>query len=200
LLASEWSCAKEVIDGPIANAWAPQRSVVLIDEVDKAPRDFPNDLLGEIERLSFTIPEMRNLRIEASDAYRPVVVLTSNMERQLPDAFLRRCVYHHISPPSSDLLYQIAQRRLGSDFFHGDRQLVALIELFIRLRDGPGRWEKRPGTAELLAWLEFLSRNSQEFSRLDNHLVVRSLCVLAKVPSDLARASEIVKTWVPKTT
>ena len=69
-----------------------RRSVVLIDEVEKAPRDFANDILNEIERMYFRIPELGNRRIEAEEAYSPVVIMTNNSEKSLPDAFLRRCV------------------------------------------------------------------------------------------------------------
>ena len=77
----------------------PCRAVVLIDEIDKAPRDFPNDLLMEIEAMRFFIPEL-NGTVAASEKYRPIVVITSNNEKGLPDAFLRRCVYYNIPPPS----------------------------------------------------------------------------------------------------
>src|SRR5262245_52754184 len=79
----------------------PQRSIVLIDEIDKAPRDFPNDLLNEVENLFFRVPELNNARIEANEDRRPVLVLTSNSEKNLPEAFLRRCVYYNIPFPES---------------------------------------------------------------------------------------------------
>lgn len=79
----------------------PIRSVVLIDEVDKAPRDFPNDILNELERMYFKVPELANrewgeLRIDAAPQLKPVVILTSNLEKQLPPAFLRRCIFHDV--------------------------------------------------------------------------------------------------------
>jgi MoxR-like ATPase len=73
----------------------PRRSVVLIDEIDKAPRDFPNDVLNELEHLYFRIPELGDVLVRADDRYRPIVVITSNSERDLPEPFLRRCVFHH---------------------------------------------------------------------------------------------------------
>src|SRR5262249_34460885 len=87
----------------------PRRSVVLIDEIDKAPRDFPNDLLNEIDRLTFRVPELMNIGSPRSepgedgvpDSLRPIVVLTSNSEKGLPDAFLRRCVYFDIPFPDA---------------------------------------------------------------------------------------------------
>lgn len=77
----------------------PRRSVVLIDEVDKAPRDFPNDILSEVENTYFRIPELGNVKIPANPDLKPILVLTSNSEKHLPDAFLRRCIYYHILFP-----------------------------------------------------------------------------------------------------
>src|SRR6185503_6558420 len=92
----------------------PTRSVVLIDEIDKAPRDFPNDILNEIEHLTFTVRETGQAFV-AGPEYRPILVLTSNSEKNLPDAFLRRCIFYHISFPSRDRLREIATRRLDLD-------------------------------------------------------------------------------------
>lgn len=78
----------------------PQRSVVLIDDIDKAPRDFPNDILNEMEAMYFRIPELDHVLIEADPRYQPILVITSRSEKQLPDAFLRRCLCYHISFPA----------------------------------------------------------------------------------------------------
>ena len=98
------------------------RSVVLIDEVDKAPRDFPNDILNEIEHLYFRVPELGNIQIRAPKDMQPLVVITSNSEKHLPDAFLRRCIFYHIAFPeqrsaqrdrrSTGRQIRIRQRRL----------------------------------------------------------------------------------------
>ena len=89
---------------------SPTRRLVLIDEIDKAPRDFPNDLLDEIDQMEFRVPE---LAMKFRAAHRPVVIITSNSERQLPDPFLRRCVFHRIEFPSADRLQAILRQRLG---------------------------------------------------------------------------------------
>ncbi|KPA12841.1 ATPase AAA, partial [Candidatus Magnetomorum sp. HK-1] len=86
------------------------RSIILIDEIDKAPRDLPNDVLMEIERMSFTVKETGKT-YRADKNYRPIVVITSNSEKNLPDAFLRRCVYFHIVFPDKDHLIKIIQCR-----------------------------------------------------------------------------------------
>jgi MoxR-like ATPase len=143
----------------------PGRSLVLIDEIDKAPRDFPNDVLTEIESRRFRVPELgRDPFIEADPAHSPVVVITSNSEKALPDAFLRRCVYYDIPFPepagkgAPDPLAEIAAARLG-DYLQADSPLLSdALDLFRRLREPRPGLEKRPGTAELLDWIASLER------------------------------------------
>ncbi|HEW98014.1 MAG: MoxR family ATPase [Candidatus Parabeggiatoa sp. nov. 3] len=130
----------------------PRRSVVLIDEIDKAPRDFPNDILNEIENLYFRIPELGNVKIEATEQMSPILVLTSNSEKSLPEAFLRRCIYYNIPFPDKTRLTQIIEARLGT--FSSSDFLNQALEVFLRLREG--RLRKKPSTAELLNWLMVL--------------------------------------------
>jgi MoxR-like ATPase len=131
-----------------------QRRVVLIDEVDKAPRDFPNDLLHELERMSFSVPELK-LDRPFTAAARPIVVITSNSERQLPLPFLRRCVFHHIEFPDHDRLCQIIEQRLGP--LGIDRGLVVgAVDRFLAIREIP-KLNKPPATSELLAWVQALA-------------------------------------------
>jgi MoxR-like ATPase len=125
--------------------------LVLIDEIDKAPRDFPNDLLDEIDRMTFMVPET-NERFNATR--RPVVVITSNSERQLPDPFLRRCVFHEILFPSPQRLQEILQERLGDLNVSGALGGVA-TKRFLGLRDLP-ELEKQPATGELIVWVKML--------------------------------------------
>src|SRR5512132_3996249 len=89
-----------------------RRSVVLIDEIDKAPRDVPNDLLAEFERPRFRIPELGNVEIAADERFRPILVITSNSEKALPDAFLRRCVYYDMPFPDPATLKRIVETRI----------------------------------------------------------------------------------------
>ncbi|MDB5530337.1 MAG: hypothetical protein JWR51_3440 [Devosia sp.] len=145
----------------------PERSVVIIDEVDKASRDFPNDLLREIEDLAFRVPELgRHGAANESEAepvtpgaidpaVRPIIIVTSNEERQLPDAFLRRCVFHQIGFPSPDLLARIIaggidkrlpDRGAGFALPVADRDL--LTDLLKKYRDM--RLDKRPGISEAI--------------------------------------------------
>jgi MoxR-like ATPase len=147
----------------------PQRSVVVIDEIDKAPRDLPNDWLNEIEQLWFRVPELgfaiggkaaETPRQRISPDAAPFIVITSNSERQLPDAFLRRCVYHHIAFPDGETLAKIIDAHLamfGERLAEGDvRRALDLIDHARK----PG-FEKRPGTAELIdfVWAVQLRRS-----------------------------------------
>jgi MoxR-like ATPase len=131
----------------------PRRSVVLIDEIDKAPRDFPNDLLLEIERMRFFIPELKRT-IQAEPRFRPIVVVTSNSEKTLPDAFLRRCVYYNIDFPGPERLAQIVAARI-SELPQNATLVEDAIAVFCHLRRLPLR--KRPGTAEFLDFVQALT-------------------------------------------
>lgn len=133
----------------------PSRSVVLIDEIDKAPRDFPNDLLREIEDFEFEVYETGE-KYRAHKKFRPIIVVTSNGERQLPEAFLRRCVYFHISFPSKERLVAIVKNRLGEVFGNGAEN--SLLELVITEFDKIRKIckKKQPSTSELLSWIQIL--------------------------------------------
>lgn len=128
-----------------------RRRVVLIDELDKAPRDTPNDLLLEIEAMRFDIPELR-VTVEGDPANRPIVVITSNSEKSLPEPFLRRCVYHHIPAPDAKRRREIVERR-RAPFAQRGGLFDEAMTLFGRVHGSLGR---APGTAELLAWLDVL--------------------------------------------
>jgi MoxR-like ATPase len=128
---------------------AEQRPVLLIDEIDKADIEFPNDLLQELDRMEFHVYETAET-IEAKQ--RPVVVITSNNEKELPDAFLRRCFFHYIRFPDPDTM-----RAIIDVHFPGIKQrLVAeALKLFYEIREVPGM-KKKPSTSELLDWLKLL--------------------------------------------
>jgi len=136
--------------GPLGTAFAAaQRAVVLIDEIDKADVEFPNDLLHELDAMSFDIPETGE-RIGARE--RPVVVITSNNEKELPDAFLRRVVFHFIEFPDEALMAEIVRVH----FPDLDRALLEqALAAFFRLRAVPGL-RKRPSTSELVDWIAAL--------------------------------------------
>jgi len=128
---------------------APVRPVLLIDEIDKADIEFPNDLLQELDRMEFYVYET-NQTIKA--AVRPVVIITSNNEKELPDAFLRRCFFHYIRFPDDETMKSIVDVH-----FPGIKQkLVAeALRIFYDMRKVPGL-KKKPSTSELLDWLKLL--------------------------------------------
>jgi MoxR-like ATPase len=126
-----------------------QQSVLLIDEIDKADIEFPNDLLRELDRMEFYVYETREL-IKAK--HRPLVIITSNNEKELPDAFLRRCFFHYIKFPDPSTMQQIVEVH-----YPGIKQdlLRAAMESFFELRNVSGL-KKKPSTSELLDWLKLL--------------------------------------------
>jgi MoxR-like ATPase len=128
---------------------APARVVLLIDEIDKADIEFPNDLLQELDRMEFHVYETGET-IRAT--HRPVVIITSNNEKELPDAFLRRCFFHYIRFPDIDTL-----RRIVAVHHPGikDAVLTAALTRFYELRDTPGL-KKKPSTSEVLDWLRLI--------------------------------------------
>jgi len=128
---------------------APERSVLLIDEIDKADIEFPNDLLQELDKMEFHVYETgETVKAET----RPVVLITSNNEKELPDAFLRRCFFHFIAFPDEDTMKKIVEVH-----FPGlkGRLLADALKLFYDIRDVPGV-KKKPSTSELLDWLKLL--------------------------------------------
>jgi len=126
-----------------------QQSVLLIDEIDKADIEFPNDLLRELDRMEFYVYETREL-VKAKQ--RPLVIITSNNEKELPDAFLRRCFFHYISFPDPATMQRIVEVH-----YPGIRRdlLNAAMESFFELRNVAGL-KKKPSTSELLDWLKLL--------------------------------------------
>ena len=126
-----------------------KRVVLLIDEIDKADIEFPNDLLQELDRMEFYVYETDET-IKA--AQRPLVIITSNNEKELPDAFLRRCFFHYISFPDADTMSQIINVHYPNI---KDRLVKQALSSFYEVRDVPGL-KKKPSTSELLDWLKLL--------------------------------------------
>ena len=128
---------------------APVLPVLLIDEIDKADIEFPNDLLQELDRMSFDVYETGE-KVVARE--RPIVIITSNNEKELPDAFLRRCFFHYIRFPDRETM-----ERIVAVHFPGiEKRLVArALEVFYEVRDVPGL-KKKPSTSELIDWLKLI--------------------------------------------
>jgi MoxR-like ATPase len=127
------------------------RVVLLIDEIDKADLEFPNDLLWELDQMEFYIPETHET---VTARQRPIVLITSNAEKELPDAFLRRCVFHYIEFPDEEMMARIVRVHVPDL----DRRLLDLaIQAFYWLRAVPGL-QKKPSTSELIDWVQALAR------------------------------------------
>lgn len=184
---------------------APSSTVVLIDEIDKAPRDFPNDLLNEIDRYEFTIKEL-NKTIAANKKAKPfpaiVVLMTSNFEKNLPDAFLRRCLFYHVPMPHQQNLHDIVASRMkpyldekyrNTEFDIKERMISydRAVQKFLALRGITA--DKKPATSELIEWIKALElhdffEQGVDFSNLTEgqKLILRyTLPLLAKTRSDL---------------
>ncbi|SDD10523.1 AAA family ATPase [Paraburkholderia lycopersici] len=152
--------ANYIVKGVLWQAFeAGEQSVLLIDEIDKADIEFPNDLLRELDRMEFYVYETREL-IKAKQ--RPLVIITSNNEKELPDAFLRRCFFHYISFPDPATMQRIVEVH-----YPGIRKelLNAALESFFELRNVAGL-KKKPSTSELLDWLKLLLAEDVPLSAL----------------------------------
>ena len=169
--------AKYIKLGPLGDALAaPSRVVLLIDEIDTADIEFPNDLLLELDAMRFRIDETGR---EVVAAERPVVVITSNNEKELPDAFLRRCVFHYISFPDRELMTEIV-RVHHPDIT--DRVLDNALETFFSLRATP-RLRKKPSTSELIDWICALKKAGVDLSKVGHGIPF--LGTLLKTESDV---------------
>jgi MoxR-like ATPase len=142
--------ANYIVRGPLWDAFeAASPSVLLIDEIDKADIEFPNDLLRELDRMEFYVYETQKL---VKARHRPAIIITSNNEKELPDAFLRRCFFHYIRFPDKETMERIVEVH----FPNLKRTLLReALEVFFDIREVPGL-KKKPSTSELLDWLKLL--------------------------------------------
>jgi MoxR-like ATPase len=182
------------------------RKVVLIDEIDKAPRDLPNNVLAAIEDLRFTVPQI-NKTYQAKTENRPIILITSNSEKNLPDAFLRRVVYYHIDFPNTETLLHILalksvdvttlERKTNTEIDRikntQEEKLKPLVTHFEGIRDGL-KLKKKPATAELIFWMQFLKQSNFAFEKFvdtsslsmtERTILLNSYSVLAKNNDDL---------------
>ena len=154
------------------------RPVLLIDEIDKADIEFPNDLLLELDRMEFFVYETGET---VKARRRPIVVITSNNEKELPDAFLRRCIFHYIEFPSPELMRRIV-RVHHPDL--EDKLLDQVIEVFFNLRGVP-RLRKRPSTSELIDWIAALKASGVDLRKIGGGIPF--LGTLLKTEQDVER-------------
>jgi MoxR-like ATPase len=168
--------------GPLGQSFASkERVVLLIDEVDKADVEFPNDLLHELDRMRFRIQELDE---EVAATERPVVIITSNNEKELPDAFLRRCVFHFIDFPDQELMRRIVEvHQPGMERALLDQALSVFYEL-----RGMARLRKRPSTSELVDWIAVMRAHGIGNVELSSKLPF--LGTLLKKEQDLAALAD----------
>ena len=166
--------------GKLGEAFSADDEVILlIDEIDKADIEFPNDLLWELDRMEFNIPETGET-ITAKK--RPVVIITSNAEKELPDAFLRRCVFHYIEFPNRDLMEEIVRAHYPNI---EQNVLDAALSAFYRLRQMSGI-QKKPATSELVDWIRALTISGISIDKIESELPFAG--VLLKKNEDLDTA------------
>ncbi|MEO1587542.1 MAG: MoxR family ATPase [Bacteroidota bacterium] len=171
-----------------------KRHVVLIDEIDKAPRDLPNDVLNEFEEMAFTVQETGE-SFEANLPNRPILILTSNSEKNLPDAFLRRVVYYHIPFPDKATLERIITARLVLSDDFKNNMLKAAIQHFVEIRQAKGL-RKPPATAELLSWIHILHQHKitlKGSTREELEKLAMSYSILAKNKEDLEKLKNLAR-------
>ena len=138
---------------------ADDQVILLIDEIDKADLEFPNDLLWELDRMEFHIPETGRT---VTAKHRPIVIITSNAEKELPDAFLRRCVFHYIEFPDRELMAEI----VNVHFQNLDQHLLdQVLEAFYRIRSLP-QIKKKPSTSEIIDWIQTLIHGGYDPDRV----------------------------------
>ena len=163
--------------GKLGEAFADDEQVILlIDEIDKADLEFPNDLLWELDKMEFYIPETKQT-IAAKK--RPIVIITSNAEKELPDAFLRRCIFHYIAFPNQDMMTDIVHAHYDNI---EDHLLQRAMEAFYQIRDLPPV-AKKPSTSELLDWLQALRLGGVDPEKIEKELPYAG--ILLKKTEDL---------------
>jgi len=175
--------ARYVKLGKLGEAFsAEEQTVLLIDEIDKADMEFPNDLLWELDRMEFYIPETRET-VRAKE--RPIVIITSNAEKELPDAFLRRCIFHYIEFPDKKLMTEIVHAHYPD---LEDILLDQALAAFYKIRDIYGI-QKRPSTSELLDWLRALTISGIPAERLKTELPFAGVLLKKNQDMDVLRGS-----------
>ena len=155
-----------------------KQTVLLIDEIDKADLEFPNDLLWELDKMEFYIPETGET-VKAT--VRPIVIITSNAEKELPDAFLRRCIFHYIAFPDASMM----ERIIKAHYPDLEQKLIdGVLEAFYKIRDIRGL-QKKPSTSEVLDWIQALSIGGIPVKKLEREIPFAG--VLLKKTEDLKR-------------
>lgn len=174
-----------VVKGPAAQAYSSPNSVLLIDEIDKAPREFPNDLLYALSHRRFIMPESGQV-IEISEEDMPAIVITSNREQELPTAFKGRCIYHYIHFPEADTMREIVQKHHP---IIENKIVDVALDIFYQLRKLG--LERAPTTRELLNWLKYVKSFTTD-EAVDKIMKLEGIGALIKTQTDLERIQRMV--------
>ena len=176
------SLADYVVKGPAAKAYSQINSVLLIDEIDKAPREFPNDLLYALSHRKFIMPESGEV-IEASEQQMPAIVITSNREQELPTAFKGRCIYHYIHFPEKEVMEKIIEKHHPGV---NEKVVRAALDVFYNLRRLG--LERSPTTREILNWLKYMQdiAPKQAIEKIEG---LEGIGALIKTQSDMERVN-----------
>lgn len=174
-----------VVKGPAALAFSHPNSVLLIDEIDKAPREFPNDLLYALSHRKFVMPESGEV-VEISEEDMPAIVITSNREQELPTAFKGRCIYHYIHFPEADMMRDIVAKHYPKI---DDKIVDVALDVFYHLRRIG--LERAPTTRELLNWLKYIKTytTSEAVQKIEE---LEGAGVLIKTQGDLEKIQKLI--------
>lgn len=179
------SLADYVVKGPAAVAYSKPNSVLLIDEIDKAPREFPNDLLYALSHRKFIMPESGEV-IEASETDMPAIVITSNREQELPTAFKGRCIYHYIQFPDKETMEKIIDKHHPK---MDEKVVKVALDVFYHLRRMG--LERAPTTREILNWLKYMSdiSPSEAVKKIQG---LAGVGALIKTQTDMERVNRMI--------
>ena len=174
-----------VVKGPAATAYSIPNSVLLIDEIDKAPREFPNDLLYALSHRKFIMPESGEV-IEVSEQVGPAIIITSNREQELPTAFKGRCIYHYIHFPEKEVMEQIIEKHHpGVD----ENVVHAALDVFYNLRKLG--LERSPTTREILNWLKYMQEIAPK-EAIQKIKGLEGVGALIKTQTDMERVNRMI--------
>lgn len=173
-----------VVQGPAAQSYLSPNSVLLIDEIDKAPREFPNDLLFALSHRKFIMPESGE-EISVSEEDMPAIVITSNREQELPTAFKGRCIYHYIHFPDKEIMGEIVEKHYPDI---DDQVVKTAIDIFYHLRNLG--LERSPTTRELLNWLKYL-RDAKPKEAVEKMEKLYGLGALIKTQTDMEKVQRV---------
>ena len=174
-----------VLKGPAAQSFLSPNSVLLIDEIDKAPREFPNDLLYALSHRKFVMPESGDI-IEVSEENMPAIVITSNREQELPTAFKGRCIYHYIHFPDSDVMRDIIAKHYPTV---SNKIVNVALDVFYHLRNLG--LERAPTTREILNWLKYVKQYTEKeaIEKIEN---LEGIGALVKTQTDLEKIQQVL--------